>query len=130
LTADAWPASKAYTSLTSEGHSLSRRLVKFLVLGPVAPLFGISHILLYMFTTLRFRQILKSSTNPELGLDTMSMSNKLRRVIDDILVILFGINQPRGFLKSTRLVANTYIVLGMSGPTKLPYTHTTWTIVQ
>ncbi|CAM6008762.1 unnamed protein product [Sphagnum balticum] len=51
------------------------------------------------------------------------MSNKLRRVVDDILVILFGINQPRGFLKSTRIVANTYIVLGISDSTTLPSTH-------
>ncbi len=53
----------------------------------------------------------------------MSMSKKLRRVIDDILVVLFGIKQPRGFLKSTRRVANTYVVLGMSDSTKLPRTH-------
>jgi hypothetical protein len=51
------------------------------------------------------------------------MSNKLRRVIDDILVILFGINQPPGFLKRTRIVANTYIVLGMSDSRTLPSTH-------
>jgi hypothetical protein len=123
LMADAWPASKASSSLSSEGHSLRMRLFIFLVIAPVSPLFGISHVLESMCVTLRFRQILRSSTNPELRPNTMSMSNKLRRVIDDILVILFGINQPRGFFKSTRLVANTYIVLGMSGPTKLPYTH-------
>jgi hypothetical protein len=34
-----------------------------------------------------------------------------------------GINQPRGFLESTRIVANTYIVLGMSDSTTLPRTH-------
>jgi hypothetical protein len=33
---------------------------------------------------------------------------KLRRVIDNIHVILFGINQPRAFLKSSRIVATTY----------------------
>jgi len=32
-------------------------------------------------------------------------------------------NQPRGFLKSRRIVANTYIVLGMSDSTTLPSTH-------
>jgi hypothetical protein len=53
----------------------------------------------------------------------MSMSNKLRRVIDDILVILFGINQLPGFLKRTRIVATTYIALGMSDSTTLPATH-------
>jgi hypothetical protein len=89
----------------------------------VAPLFGIFQILKKLFTTLRFRQILRSSTNPELAADATSMSNKLRRIIDDILVILFGINRPRAFLKSTRIVANTYVVLGMSDSTKLPPTH-------
>jgi hypothetical protein len=122
LMADAWPASKATTSLSFEG-SLGFRWAVFIALAPVAPLFGISIILKQMFVTLRFRQILRSSTNPELGLDTMSMSSKLRRVIDDILLILFGINQPRGFLKSTRIVANTYIVLGMNDSTTLPSTH-------
>jgi hypothetical protein len=52
------------------------------------------------------------------------MSTKLRRVIGDILAIFFGINQPRAFLKSTRIVANTEIVLGMSDSSRLPYTHT------
>jgi hypothetical protein len=84
---------------------------------------GIFQILQNLFTTLRFRRIHRRSTNPELAADATSMSNKLRRVIDDILVILFGIKQPRGFLKSTRIVANTYIVLGMSDSTTLPPTH-------
>jgi len=53
----------------------------------------------------------------------MSMSTKLRRVIGDILAIFFGINQPRAFLESTRIVATTYVVLGMSDSTKLPHTH-------
>ncbi|CAM6044070.1 unnamed protein product [Sphagnum compactum] len=123
LMADAWPASKAATSLWSEGDSLFNRWMTFFAIGPVAPMIGIGKILQQMFMTLRFRQILRSSTNPELGPDTMSMSNKLRRVIDDILVILFGINQPRAFLKSTRIAASTYIVLGMSDSTKLPRTH-------
>jgi len=123
LMADAWPASKAATSFWSGGHSLSNRLVAFFMLGPVAPLFGIGEILRRMFNTFRFRQILRNSTNPELGPDTMSMSNKLRRVIDDILVILFGINQLPGFLKRTRIVASTYIVLGIRPSTTLPATH-------
>jgi len=71
-----------------------------------------------MLTTLRFRQILGSSTNPELRPDTM-----LRRVVGNILVIFFGINQPPGFLKITRLVANAPIVLAMSESTDLPSTH-------
>jgi hypothetical protein len=121
--ADAWPASKAATSLSSKGHSLSNRLMTFIVIVPVAPLFVIGLILEQMFTTLRFRQILRSSTNSELGPDTMSMSTKLRRVIGDILAIFFGINQPRAFLESTRIVATTYVVLGMSDSTKLPHTH-------
>jgi hypothetical protein len=50
-------------------------------------------------------------------------SNALRRVVDDILVILFGINQPRNFLKCTIIVASTYVVLGMSDSTSLPRTH-------
>jgi hypothetical protein len=123
LMADAWPASKAYTSLSSEGHSLSDKLKAFVVIVPVAPLFGIGMILVRMFRTFRFRQILRNSTNPEPGPDTKSMSNKLRRVTDDILVTLFGIDQERGFLKRTRIVANTYIVLGVSDSTTLPITH-------
>ncbi|CAK9217273.1 unnamed protein product [Sphagnum troendelagicum] len=123
LMADAWPASKAARKLAPEGHSLRNRLMTFVAIAPVAQLCGIGLIIEQMFTTLRFRQILKSATHPELGPDTMSMSNKLRRGIDDILVILFGINQSPGFLKSTRIVANTYIVLGMSDSTKLPPTH-------
>ncbi|CAM6008766.1 unnamed protein product [Sphagnum balticum] len=122
LMADAWPASKAATSLWRDASSLDRSIY-FLVFAPVAPLLGIFEILGNLFTTLRFRQILRSSTNPELAADATSMSNKLRRVIDDIVAILFGINQPPGFLKSTRIVANTYIVLGMSDSTTLPSTH-------
>jgi len=121
LMADAWPASKAIAS--TYDNSLSNRLSFLLLYAPVTPGFGIFHILLNFFITLRFSQILRSSNNPELAADTTSMSNKLRRVIDDILVVLFWINQPRGFLKSTRIVANTYIVLGMSDSTKLPRTH-------
>jgi hypothetical protein len=119
LMADAWPASKAFTSLWRD-HSLLARSIDLLLFAPLAPLFGIYQIFRNLFSTLRFRQILRSSTNPELAADATSMSNKLRRVIDDILVILYGINQPRGFLKSTRIVANTYIVLGMSDSTMLP----------
>ncbi len=76
-----------------------------------------------MLTTLRFRQIPRSSTNPELGPDTMSMFTKLRRVIGGILAIFFGIKQPRGFLKSTRIIATTDVFLGMSDSTTLPSTH-------
>jgi len=122
LMADAWPASKVVTSLSSQGYSLRARLVIFVLMAPVPLGSGISLILEQVFVTWRFRRILRSSTNPELIPDTMSMSNKLRRVIDDIL-IFFGINQPRAFLKSTRIVANTYIVLGMSDSTTLPSTH-------
>ncbi|CAK9269658.1 unnamed protein product [Sphagnum jensenii] len=122
LMADAWPASKAATSLVDD-PSLLDRLMYVLLLAPLAPLVGMYSTLENLFATLRFRQIVRSSTNPELGPDTMTMSNKLRRVIDDILVILFGINQPRGFLKSTGIVASTYILLGMSDSTTLPSTH-------
>ncbi len=123
LMADAWPASKAATSLSSKGPSLVYMWRVIVGIAPVAPLSGIRMILRQMFTTLRFRQILRSSTNPQVGPDTMSKSTKLRRVIDDVLAILFGIHQPRGFLNSTRIVANTYIVLGMSDSTTLPSTH-------
>jgi hypothetical protein len=57
------------------------------------------------------------------------MSTKLRRVIGDILAIFFGINQPRAFLKSTRIVANTEIVLGMSHLSSFPDTHTDYSQV-
>jgi hypothetical protein len=67
-----------------------------------------------MFLTLRFRQILRSSANPELRPDAM-----LIRVVVDILVVLFGINQPPGFLKKTRIIATARIVLGFSESTKL-----------
>jgi hypothetical protein len=120
--ADAWPAAKAF-ALVSDEASLLDRSSYFLLTGPLVPIFGIYLIVRHLFTTLRFRQILGSSTNPELAADATSMSYKLKRVIDDILVILFGINQPRAFLKSTRIAASTYIVLGMSDSTKLPSTH-------
>jgi hypothetical protein len=77
-----------------------------------------------MFITSRFRQILRRPTNLALGPNSMSIkSNTLRRVVDDILVILFGINQPRNSLKCTRIAASTYVVLGMRDSTKLPPTH-------
>jgi hypothetical protein len=38
-------------------------------------------------------------------------------------LLLFGINQPGNFLKCTRIVASTYVVLGMSDSTRLPLTH-------
>jgi hypothetical protein len=120
--ADAWPASQALGSVIGD-HSLSDWLQTLLLFAPVQPLLAIRLIFHNVLATLRFRKILTSSTNPELGPDTMSMSNKLRRVKGDILVMFFGINQARGFLKRTRIVANTYIVLGMSHSTTLPSTH-------
>jgi hypothetical protein len=51
------------------------------------------------------------------------MSTKLRRVIGDIFAIIFGINQPQALLKSTRIVANTEIVLGISDLSTFPSTH-------
>jgi len=122
LMADAWPATKASSSLCGD-HSLGVMLLYLLVYAPVAPLFGVFEILRHLFITLRFRQILRSLTNPELAADTKSMSYELRRVIDDIRVILFGIKQPRGFLKSTRIVASTDILLGMSDSTTLSSKH-------
>ncbi len=123
LMADAWPATKAVLSVSSREHSFIFMFCTFVLLAPVSPMLGIVYILEQMFITLKFRQILRSSTNPQLGPDTMSMSNKLSRVIDEILVIFFGINQRRGFLKSTRIVADTYIVLGMSDSTTVPSSH-------
>jgi hypothetical protein len=125
LMADAWPASKVSRSLSPYGQSLiARFLIKLLSILHAVQLSGIYLILCKLFVTLRFRQILRRSTNPEPGPDTMSMSTKLRRVIGDILDIFFGIHQPRAFLKSTRIVANTYIVLGMSDLSRFPCTHT------
>ncbi len=121
LMADAWP-SRVDVSSTGEG-TLLKRLMYLFIFAPAVPMVVISEILETLFITLRYRQILRSSTNSELAADTRSMSNKLWRVVDDILVILFGINQPRGFLKSTRIVASTYILLGMSDSTTLPSTH-------
>jgi hypothetical protein len=118
LMADYFLATQVAARLTGD-DSLSVVLFIMWRYIPYAPLFGIFEILKHLFTTLRFRQILRGSTNP----DTMSMSNKLRRDIDDILAILFGINQPRGFLKSTRIVANNYIVLGMSDSITVPSSH-------
>jgi hypothetical protein len=120
--ADAWPTSKAFVSLNGDS-SLLDRLLLFLFVGPVDPFNGTCLIFPHMFTTLTFRQILRSSTNPELGPDTMSMSTKLRRVIGGMLAISVGINEQRAFLKSTRIVVSTYIVLGMSDSTMLPLTH-------
>jgi hypothetical protein len=112
--ADAWPAAKATSSVYGDASYL-KRLTSFLILAPVAPMFGIYLVLYQMFSTLKFRQILSPRvTNPELAPGTMSICNKLWRAIDDVLVILFGIDQPRRFLKSTRIVANAKIVLGIS----------------
>jgi len=120
--ADAWPASQALC-LVKGDSSWFDWLLSLLIVTPLQPLFGIDLVFCNMFVTLRIRKILSISTNPELGPDTMSMSNKLRRIIGDVFVTFFGINQPRGFLKSTAIVANTYIVVGMSDSTKLPPTH-------
>ncbi len=121
--AEASPAAKTFASLI--GHrSLRMRLAYLLLIVPVTPLSEISGILQNMFITFKFRQILRRPTNLALGPNSMSTkSNALRRVVDDILVILFGINQPGNFLKCTRIVASTYVVLGMSDSTRLPLTH-------
>jgi len=126
--ADAWPAAKVLCSVSGDASFLDR-LLRFLVLAPVAPMYEISLLFFQMFSTLKFREKFREIlsprvTNPELAPDTMSICNKLWRAIDDVLVILFGINQPRGFLQSTRIAANTHIVLGMSDSTKIPPTHT------
>ncbi|CAK9219208.1 unnamed protein product [Sphagnum troendelagicum] len=104
LMADRWPAHKAETSLKVEGYSWGTRLISFFVVGTVTPLIGICEVLKNLFMTLRFRQIVPSSINPELAADTRI---KLRR----------------SFLKSTRMAANTHIVLGISDSSTLPPTH-------
>jgi hypothetical protein len=43
----------------------------------------------------------------------------ISRLIDDILVILCVINQPSSFLKCTRLLVSTWVVLGINIPSKL-----------
>jgi hypothetical protein len=124
LMADAWPAAKAFCSVYGDGSFLSE-LMYFLYFAPVTPMIGIHVVLRKMFSTLKFREILFSRvTNPELAPDTMCIFNKLWRAINVVLVIFFGIKQPQGFLTSTRIVANTEIVLGMSDSTKIPPTHT------
>ncbi len=124
LMADAWPAAKANSSVSGEDRFLGRLVLYFFVLAPVAPMFGICMVFNQMFITLKFREMHSLRvTNPELAPDTMSICNKLSRAIDDVRVILFGVNQPEGFLKITRIVANTSIVLGMSDSTKIPRTH-------
>jgi hypothetical protein len=118
---DAWLAYKESLLLTGEDSLVI--CLNFLLRAPVLPFVGIGAIIDRMSTTLRFRQILKSSTGPERGSDITSMSNKLRRFTDEMLVLYFGIHQPRGFLKRTKLVGNTFIALIMSDSTKLPPTH-------
>jgi len=121
--ADAWSGAKAFCSVHGDA-SFSDRLISLLTFAPLAPFIGFSVILDQMFITLKFREILSLRvTNPELAPDTMSICNKLWRAMDDVLVILFGVNQPQGFLKITGIVANTSIVLGMSESTKIPPTH-------
>jgi len=109
--ADAWPASKSVTSLSFGGYSLSKRLSFFVLIAPVAPLLGISLILNQMFTTLSFRIILSRLANSEPEAHTMCY--KLRRLRRDILVII-GINQKKDFLRETRFIATTSVVLGIS----------------
>ncbi|CAK9256138.1 unnamed protein product [Sphagnum jensenii] len=122
LTADAWPAAKAGASVFGDASS-SRRLLNFLLFAPVAPWHGIFLVLGQMFKTIRFRQILSPRfTHPELASDAMSCI-KLWRVMNKILFKLLGINQARGILKNIRIVANTYIVLGMNDSNTLPDTH-------
>jgi hypothetical protein len=119
--ADRWPVCKAESAV--RGFSLGTRWNIFIVLAPWAPMYGICELSEDLSMTLRFRQIVTSSINPELAADTTSMFNKFRRYVDDILVIMFGIKQPRGFLKNTRMAANTHIVLGISDSSTLPPTH-------
>jgi len=123
LLADAWPAYKAHNSFSVEAESLGYWLFTFFESATVAPLYAIFEVLKSLSMTLRFRQIVTSSINPELAADTTSLFNKFRRYVDDIFVIMFGIKQPRGFLKNTRMAANTHIVLGISDSSTLPPTH-------
>ncbi len=95
--ADAWPAAKAVASVFGDASSLHRWL-NFLVYAPFGPWLGIFLVLQQVFKTFRFHQILPPRvTNPELA-------------SDDIL-------------KTMRIVANTYIVLGMNDSNTLPSTH-------
>ncbi|CAK9872345.1 unnamed protein product [Sphagnum jensenii] len=120
LAADLLPTVRTSTSLSYE-----RRIwpISLLVTTPMYPLTAIWGVSSNLSRALRFRQIVKSSINTELAADATSMFNKFRRYVDDILVIMFGIKQPRGFLKNTRMAANTRIVLGISDSSTLPPTH-------
>ncbi len=122
---DRFPVSKTRLSLKVEGYSLgtmfSQATVDCSFLAVWAPLHGIFEVFKCLSMTLRFRQIVTSSINPELAADTTSMFNKFRRY--DIVVKMFGIKQPRCFLKNTRMAANTHIVLGISDSSTLPPTH-------
>jgi hypothetical protein len=100
LMADRWPAHKAETSLWVEASSLGTRLFTFFVVATVTPLYGISELLKNLSMTLRFRQIVTSSINPELAADTRPC-----------------------FSKNTRMAASTHIVLGISDSSTLPPTH-------
>ncbi len=120
LMADLWPHAKTRLSLLAEGRV---GLISFFVFAPMCPLNAISGVSSNLSGTLRFRQIVTSSINTELAADATSMFNKFRRHVDDILVIMFGIKQPPGFLKNTRMAANTCIVLGISDSSTLPPTH-------
>ncbi len=116
LAADIWCAS-FYGDGGSDGSVVSVvsiRVMLLILFSPLQPLGGFFILFRQMFLTLRFRQILRSSANPELRPDAM-----LIRVVVDILVVLFGINQRPGFLKKTRIIASARVVLGVSESTKL-----------
>ncbi len=100
LMADRWVAHEAETSLWVEGSSLGTRLFSFFVVATVTPSYGISEVLKNWSMTLRFRQIVTSSINPELAANTTAC-----------------------FLSNTRMAANTHIVLGISDSSTLPPTH-------
>ncbi|CAM6008733.1 unnamed protein product [Sphagnum balticum] len=99
LMADAWPAAKAVAVVFGDASS-SHRWLNFLVYAPLAPWLGIFLVLQQMIKTIRFRLILPLRvTCPELASDA------------------------QGILKTIRIVANTYIVLGVNDSDTLPSTH-------
>jgi hypothetical protein len=118
LVADTWSFSSREHGSLDVSNSMSDKVERILFHSPVQPWPAFSMMIRQMFITLRFRQILRSSTNPEPRPDTM-----LIWVVGDILVVLFGINQPPGFLKRTRIIASAPIVLGLSESTKLQPSH-------
>jgi len=127
LMADAWPAHKVETSLLAEGYSYGTGFMSYFLVAMMIPLHGIRKVMDYLSMTLiiryKFKLQVTSSINPELAADTTSMFNNFRRFVDDILLIMFGRKQPRGFLKNTRMASTTHIVLGISDSSTLPPTH-------